>query len=163
MRRTAAALLLAVALATPAEPQELSAGLSRYGPFGIDDLDGEVPLSADFRVTVPLSDRFALEPFVSMGSRSHGRPARSEGFYGANIRQQIVRFAGNDGLLFATYGVAAYYYGVDSSPPYIGHLGFGLRHRVSSHLAVRSEVQLVTFHIVPIGARLVVGFSTDLR
>ena len=130
MRRVAATLLLVIALAAPAEGQELTVGLSAYRSFGIDDLDGELPLSAEFPVTVPISDRFALEPFIVAGSHSSRRKAGLEGFYGAQIRQRI-----------------------------IGHFGLGLRLRVSEHLAFRPEVHLVTFHVVPIGARLVAGFS----
>jgi hypothetical protein len=68
MCRVATALFFAVALATPAEAQELAVGLSIYGPFGIGDLDGKLPPSAEVRFTVPLSDRFSLEPFVTVGS-----------------------------------------------------------------------------------------------
>jgi hypothetical protein len=162
MRRIAAALFLASALAAPAEAQELAAGLSIYGPFGIDDLDGELPLSAEFRFTVTLSDRFALEVFVTAGSHRDRRWAGPEGFYGAQIRQRIGRFTGKHVYAFATYGAAAYYSRFGSFPPVNGHFGFGLRQRLSEHLAFRPEVQLVTFHIVPIGARFVAAFSMDL-
>jgi hypothetical protein len=58
-----------------------------------------------------------------------------------------------------TYGVAGYYSSYDYDGPVIGHFGFGLRQRVSKHLAFRPEVQLVTFHVVQIGARFVAGLS----
>ena len=162
MRRVAATLLLVIALAAPAEGQALTVGLSAYRSFGIDDLDGELPLSAEFRVTVPISDRFALEPFIVAGSHSSRRKAGLEGFYGAQIRQRIVPFTRKSSYAFVTYGAAAYYsnYSTFESPgPIIGHFGLGLRLRVSEHLAFRPEVHLVTFHVVPIGARLVAGFS----
>jgi hypothetical protein len=159
MCRIAAALFLAVALGTRAEAQEVTVALSIYGPFGINDLDGQLPPSVEFRFTVPLSDRFSLEPFATVGSYRNRRSAGLEGFYGAQIRQQIGRFTGKDLQLFASYGAAAYYSSSASSAPFIGHFGLGLRQRLAEHLAVRSDVQLVTFHVVPIGARLVAGVS----
>jgi hypothetical protein len=162
MCRIAAALFLAVALATTAEAQEVAVALSIYGPFGINDLDGKLPPSVEFRFTVPLSDRFALEPFVTVGSYRDRRSAGSEGFYGAQIRHRIGRLTGKDVYTFATYGAAAYYSRLGSSAPIIGHVGFGLHQRLSEHLSFRPEVQLVTFHVVPIGARFVAGFSMGL-
>jgi hypothetical protein len=158
MCRIAAALSLAVALATPAEAQEVAVALSIYGPFGVYDLDGKLPPSVEFRFTVPLSDRFSLEPFVTVGSYRDRRSAGLEGFYGAQIRQRIGRFTG-DVYPFASYGVAAYYSRSGSSAPIIGHFGFGLHQRLSGHLAFRPEVQFVTFHVVPVGARFVAGVS----
>jgi hypothetical protein len=162
MRRIAAALFLASALTTPAKAQEVAAALSIFGPFGIDDLDGELPLSVEFRFTVPLSDSFALEPFVAAGSHRNRRGARPEGFYGAQIRQRIGRLTGKDVQVFATYGAAAYYSRFGSRPPVIGQFGFGLRRRLTQHVAFRPEVQLLTFSVVPIGARFVAGVSIDL-
>ena len=158
MRRTAATLLFAIGLAGAAEGQELTAAVSAYRPFGIDDLDGELPLSAEFRFTIAISDRFALEPFVTVGSQAAG----PEGFIGAQVRQRIVRFPNRNLYAFATYGAAAYYSRFGFCPPIIGHVGFGLHQRVSRFLAFRPEVQLVTFHVVPIGARLVAGVSLDV-
>ena len=159
MYRIAAALFLAVALATPAHAQEVALALSLYGPFGIGDLDGTLPPSAEFRVAVPLSDRFSLEPFVTVGSYRERRAAGPEGFYGAQIRQRIERLTGKDVYLFASYGAAAYYSRSGSSAPIFGHFGFGLRQRLSAHLAFRPEIQLITFHVIPIGARFVAGVS----
>ena len=161
MSRIAAALLVAMAFATSADAQEASAFLSIYQPFGIDDLDADLPPSAELRLTVPLSDRFALEPFVTIGSQAN-RSVGPEGFYGAQIRQRIVRLRGDDGDAYATYGVAAYYSKYGSLAPVFGQFGFGLRRRVSGQLAFRPEVQLVTFHVVPIGVRFLAGFSVDL-
>ena len=159
MCRIAAALLLTVALATPADAQEVAVALSVYGPFGIDDLDGTLPPSVEFRFTVPLSDRFSLEPFVTVGSHLDRPSAGPEGFYGAQIRQRIGRVTGTDVHLFASYGAAAYYSKSGSAAPIFGHIGFGLRQRLSKHFAFRPEVQLVTFHVIPIGARFVAGGS----
>jgi hypothetical protein len=163
MRRIAATLLFGIALAAPAEAQELTGAFAAYGPFGIDDLDGELPLSAEFRFSMPISERFALEPFVTAGSHRSRRRAGPEGFYGAQIRQRFVRFTSKNAYAFATYGAAAYYSRFGSDPPVFGHFGFGLHHCVSQHLAFRPEVHLVTFHVVPIGVRFVAGLSVDVR
>jgi hypothetical protein len=159
MQRIATILLFAMVQATAGEAQELTAALSAYAPFGIDDLDGQLPLSAELRVTIPISGRFALEPFVTAGADRSGRGARAEGFYGLQIRQRIVDFT--NAYLFATYGAAGYYsrYGYDG--PIIGHFGLGLNRRISKHFAFRPEVHVVTFHVVPIGARFVVGLSVN--
>jgi hypothetical protein len=157
MRRIATTLVFTMVLAGVTDAQELTAGLTGYAPFGIDDLDGELPVAAELRFTMPLSDRFALEPFVTAGSGHSPGVAGPEGFYGVQIRQRITRFT--KGYAFATYGMAGYYSRFGYYPPLIGHFGLGLKHRVSKHLAFRPEVQLVTFHVVPIGARFVAGFS----
>jgi hypothetical protein len=139
--------------------QELTAAISGYAPFGIDDLDGELPLSAELRFTMPISDRFALEPFVTAGADHSRERAGLEGFYGVQIRQRIARLT--NAYAFATYGVAGYYSRSGYDGPLIGHFGLGLKRRVSRHLAFRPEVHLVTYHVVPIGARFVAGFSVD--
>jgi hypothetical protein len=162
MRTGSAALLLTAAPSISAEAQEIAGAVSSYAAFGIDDRDGELPLSAELRLTVALSDRFAIEPFITAGWHQ-GRPSVGpEGFYGAQIRHRIVRLTGKDAFAFVTYGAAAYYSRFGSSQPVSGHFGFGLRRRMSERLAFRSEVQLVTFHIVPIGARFIAGFPIDL-
>jgi hypothetical protein len=49
-----------------------------------------------------------------------------------------------------------------SLAPVFGQLGFGLHQRVSERLAFRPEIQLVTFYVIPIGARVLAGLSVDL-
>ena len=104
MCRIAAALFLAVALATPARAQEVALALSLYGPFGVGDLGGTLPPSVEFCFTLPVSDRFSLEPFVTVGSYLDRRSAGPEGFCGAQIRQRIARLTREDVYLFASYG-----------------------------------------------------------
>jgi hypothetical protein len=161
MRTIAAALLFTAALTSTVEAQELTAALSGYAPLGVDDLDGKLPVSAEFRFTFPISETFALEPFFTAGSQP-GRQGRAlEGFYGAQIRQRFVRFTTQNAFVFATYGVAGYYSRSESSLPVIGHVGVGLHRRISQHVSFRPEVQLVSFHVVPIGVRFVAGFSLN--
>ena len=157
MRSTATTLILAVLFATAGNAQELTAAMSGYQPLGLDDLDGELPVSAELRVTMPISDRFAIEPFVTGGKDDRRVRAGLEGFYGVQIRQRILRFSNT--YAFATYGVAGYYSRSGYEGPLIGHFGFGLKQRVAKYLAFRPEVHLVTYHVVPIGARFVAGLS----
>ena len=161
MRITAAALLLAITCAASADAQEVVAGLSIYHPFGLDDLDGELPPSAEFRLTLPLSRDFAIEPFVTVG-RQANRFVGLEGFYGLQIRQRIASFDKRHAYAFATYGVSSYYSRYGSLAPIIGQLGVGFHQRLSTRLAFRPEFQVVTFHVVPIGARLIAGLAVGL-
>ena len=154
MRKVAAIFLFAMAVAATPDAQELAASISSYTPFGIDDLDAKLPVSAELRVTFPISDRFALEPFVTKGTTQH---FGNEGFYGLQVRQLLIRSLQTD--VFVTYGVAALYARARVSAPYIGDFGAGLKWRVLKHLAIRPEVHLITFRVIPVGARLGLGVS----
>ena len=155
MQRILGVFLLAVVFAHGAEAQELTVGISSYTPFGLDDLDGKLPVSAELRVTLPISKRFALEPFFTAGATRRSAGNRTEGFYGLQVRQRIANTTA-----FVTYGGAGLYSSqYRYTGPIIGHFGFGVRQRLSKHLAFRPEVHLVTFHVVPIGVRFVAGFS----
>lgn len=158
MRWMTATLAIATVLGATAEGQELTVALWTYHPLGVADLEGRLPPSAEIRLTVPISDRFAVEPFATVGSDSR-RIKDAEGFYGVQIRQRIGPSQDKDGFAFTSYGVTAYYSRYESYPPIIGHIGVGLHQRVSTYLAFRPEVQLVVFAVVPIGVRLVAGLS----
>jgi hypothetical protein len=161
MRWFTSTLLFITALASPAGAQELAAAVSAYRSFGIDDLNGALPLQAEVQVSFPLSDRFAFEPFVTVGS-SQLRSGAVEGFYGAQIRQRIARLTTSSAYAFVTYGAAGYYSGYGIDPPISGQFGFGLHKRLSPRMALRPEVVLVTLHVMPIGARFLIGMSIDL-
>jgi hypothetical protein len=158
MQRILGVLLFVVVFANGAEAQELTVGVTTYTPFGLNDLDGKLPGSAELRVTLPIAGKFALEPFVTAGTTHWAGGRRTEGFYGLQVRQQIVEMTNTSA--FITYGAAGLYSsrGRYTGPP-IGHIGFGVRQRVSKHVAFRPEVHLVTFHVVPIGVRFVAGVS----
>jgi hypothetical protein len=95
---------------------------------------------------------------VTFGSQR--KPARgSEGFYDVQIRQRIAHLTTRDSYVFATYGLSAYYSDSGTQAPVIGQLGFGVRHRTSRYLAIRSEVDLLTWTYYPLGARFTVGLS----
>lgn len=163
MRGPIVALLCVLGSVTAARAQELTVGFSSYAPFGVDDLDGTLPSSGELRMTFATSERFAIEPFVTVARSTHGgRASGLEGFYGVQVRQRIALFTRVDAMLFATYGAAGYYDARTAAPPIIGHVGLGMRRHVFNALAVRAEVHAVTFHVVPIGARFVVGMSLDV-
>ena len=162
MCRVMALLIVACALADLAQAQEVTTSIAAYAPFGIDDLDESLPLSLELRGTVPLSDRFAVEPFVSAGSRSRRPSEAPEGLYGVQVRQRIVALTGDETHAYAMYGAAGYYSRSGFLPPLIGLVGFGLHQRVASHIALRAEVQLVTYLFVPVGARFLAGAALDL-
>src|SRR5688572_29164546 len=155
MGRTAAQFLLAMSLATVAAAQGVTLSVATYGPFGVGDLDGDLPTSGELRLTVPASARLAIEPFATFGSRRAGL----EGLFGVQLRQPVAQLDNRRGHVFVTYGAAGYYSRYSSDSSIFGLFGLGLHHRVAAHLAFRPEVQLVTFHVVPIGARLTVGLS----
>ncbi len=159
MRKAVTVSLLSVWLATPAVGQEVTIGVSSYQTFGIDDLDGTLPPSLELIVSIPVSDRFALEPFVSAGSRQLPHQSRLEGFYGVQVRQRLLRASAAGVDAFVTYGLAGYYWGATIEAPVSGRLGVGLRFRLFRALAVRFETQVVTYYFVPIGTRFVGGAS----
>jgi hypothetical protein len=156
MRKLAAALLFVATVATTADAQELTTALS-ISSVGSGSGNGPYP-SAEFRASLPTSDRFAVEPFVTLGSQQ--RPVRGlEGFYGVQIRQRIAHLTSRESYVFATYGVSAYYWKSGSEAPVIGQIGFGVRHRISRWVAIRSDVQFMTWTYYPLGARFTLGLS----
>ena len=156
MRKLAAALFFVAIVATTANAQELTTALS-ISSVGSGSSNGPYP-SAEFRASLPTSDRFAVEPFVTLGSKQ--RPARGlEGFYGVQIRQRIAHLTSRESYVFATYGISAYYWKSGSEAPVIGQIGFGVRHRTSRYVAIRSDVQFLTWTYYPLGARFTLGLS----
>ena len=159
MRTIASTILFATVLLGRAEAQELTLAVSHYSSFGLNDLDGRLPVSGELRFSLPISDRFALEPFVTAGSEQGGRRAGSEGFYGAQIRQRLRRLTSPSRYAFVTYGAAGYYSTSGAYPPVIGFFGVGMQQRISNRVSFRPEVQLISFHVVPIGYRFVAGVA----
>lgn len=156
MRKLAAALLFVATFATTANAQEVTTALS-ISSVGSGAGHGPYP-SVEFRASLPTSDRFAVESFVTVGSQQ--RPVRGlEGFYGVQIRQRIAHLTTRESYVFATYGLSAYYSSSGTEAPVIGQLGFGVRHRTSRYLAFRSEIDVLTWIYYPVGARFTVGLS----
>ena len=163
MRNIASTLFVLMALGAPAAAQELTVSVAAYRSFGLDDLDGELPMQTEFRVAFALSDRFALEPFVDVIVRPELRPHGPKGLYGIQVRQRIRALTGERTSAFATYGAAGAYSSAGVDPPIAGTFGFGMRRKIGAHLLFRPEVQLLTFHVVPIGARVVAGISVGAQ
>lgn len=160
MVRTAAEFLLAMSLATMGAAQGVTVSVATYGPFGVGDLGGDLPTSGELRLTVPASAALAIEPFATIWSRQvRSRQHATEGLFGVQLRQRVARLDNRRGQVFATYGAAGYYSSHSVGEGVFGVVGLGLHHRVTGYLAFRPEIQLVTFHVVPIGARLMVGLS----
>jgi hypothetical protein len=160
MGRTISSVLLALTLAATARAQGVTANVATYGPFGVDDLDGDLPSSVELRLSIPISKKQAVEPFATVWSFRKGPGGHFEGFYGAQIRHRIgPPRPDRNGYVFATYGAAGWYplYGSDNGV--FGLLGVGLHHRLAEHVSLRPEVQLVTFYVIPVGARFTIGLS----
>jgi hypothetical protein len=158
MRHLTGLALAALLVTGPVAAQEITLSGWVYRPLGVGDLDGKLPVSAEVRASLPVSGRLQLEPFASVGTS--GRSVRYRvGFYGVQVRQQIDRLSRGGTPVFVTYGVASVYSRSAISPPFIGHLGLGARRRLSQFIALRPEVQLITFHVVPIGLRFSIGVS----
>lgn len=159
MRRILRAALLLSALAPDVGAQELSAAFASYAPFGIDDLDGTLPPAVELRLSLPVTDRFAVEPFVNVGATHIGGRRYAEGLWGVQVRQRIVRTTQHNSFVFVTYGAAGVYTAGSNTPPVLGLFGVGLHHPLTPFLSFRPEVQLLTVHVVPIGGRVVAGFA----
>lgn len=162
MRHIGRALFFALALAEPADAQEVTTSIWGYRPFPIGDLGG-LPPSLELLVTIPTSDRFAVEPFVTVGWRPTSRGP--EALLGVQVRQRLQRWTTENRFAFASYGGASSVplcssmEGWESYPAVFGQVGFGLHQLLSEHVAVRPEVQVMTYGPIPIGARFVIGLS----
>ena len=165
MRRIAPLTFAILVWAAEALGQELTVSVASYQTFGIGDLGGDLPPMIDVRYGFPVSPRSVFEVFVAAGSERRGVRRRVEpfAFFGGQVRRRLYRLDSSAGHAFVTLGAAGFVSRWDFSPPIFGHFGVGLRRGVSSRLAVRPELQLVTFHVVPIGMRFLVGGSVDLH
>jgi len=155
MRKFTGAFLFIAAITSTAHAQEITTALSiasaGSGP------GGPYP-SAEFRASFPTSNRFAVEPFVTLGSKR--QPARGfEGFYGVQVRQRIANLSTPQSYVFAAYGMSGYYWNRGAEVPLIGQFGLGVRHRTSKYLAVRSQIDLIAWPYFLLGARFTIGVS----
>jgi hypothetical protein len=190
--RLAAALLLIGAASRPAAaqqpplarrpPPEVGVGVTRFLPtFGDFDTDSLTEGSADLRVTLPFTPRFAFEAIGTIGQRRNEFWNRTEGLYLMQIRQRLRRTDTSPFQPFITYGAVGYYAhvtqrelripqpggGMYTSPattydemeqPIATAVGVGFQQRLGSQVAIRADTQLVTFLFLPLGMR----FSTTV-
>jgi hypothetical protein len=163
-RRSALCLVVSFAVlgGTRAGAQELSVGASGYQPFGLDDLDGRLPVAVEARMTLPLSPVLSFEAFATVSRSETPRSRDFVGFVGVQLRRRLLAGSRNARELFITYGAAGYNERTGGEWPILGHVGAGVRQRLAQRVHLRSDLHMVTFHIVPIGLRFVVSTSVDL-
>ena len=153
-----------LAFAVQVRGQELTVAGVGYRPFGLEDLDGELPPMIEVRYGFPGSPRSVFEIFVAAGSQRRGvaRRVRRFAFYGGQVRRRLRGLDSPGGEAFLSLGAAGFISRYESYAPIFGHVGMGVRRRVSPRFAIRPELQLVTIHVVPIGMRFQIGGSVDL-
>ena len=165
------------AQSTPSRSIEIGAGLG-----GVMSWWGVATPGGDVRVTIPTSDRFAVEALIGRAPREGGV---TRGLYGGQIKQTVRKWQSADVEPFLTYGLIGVFerYHLDEYqytsatgkvtvsqavtysyvyPPLIGLIGGGVQRRVAAHLAVRFEAQAVMALILPVGVRVAAGVSVPL-
>jgi hypothetical protein len=166
-------------------PAEVGVGvgvlLARPDDSILDDLSRMV--TADVRMTLPLTARFALEGIVTMRRDSAEFSHRTLGLYAFQIKQRIARGTSGSVHPFVTYGAAGYYSRIsqqevvstlpdgrmevtpaavytDTDPPVTTLVGGGLQYEFARRVALRIDGQMLMFPvIIPTGTRLSVGVS----
>ena len=158
-------------------PTEIGIGLSAYGRLNNDgrrellDTDDATEPAMNLRVTIPLTDRFAVEGLATLGHRDAWYGKAVEGLYGLQIKQQIVLASRPAFEPFVTYGLGGYYRrapngsavdfnrlqnrhpergvltckepcgGSTATAPFIILAGGGVQQTLGRHFAVRAELQ----------------------
>lgn len=164
------ALVLAILVVVPARAQEVTASVSTYAPFRWC-CDTRFPSAVELRVAIPLSERFALEPLLTVGSQRSLRGNAAEGMFGLQLLHRTpLRW--RHARVFATYGGAVYHENFkvtlvgpgdnDVIPLVLGHVGMGVHWWLTERLAARPEVQVVTLGVFPMGARVIAGVSVKI-
>ncbi len=167
-------MVVAVALwSAPAAAQERPLEVS----FGLDGIASSQGNGGDLRLTfgIPAGDRLTFELF---GGPYRGNDTlRTEGVYGFQIRQRLLRH--RPGIEpFFTYGALGVIARSESFycspspcrwerrtqvlPPLLGLLGVGVEYPVASRLKVRVELQGGFFLILPVGVRAAAAFTIPL-
>jgi hypothetical protein len=165
-------------------PAEIGGGISGLITIPSQDFftnDFAAP-TADLRITLPLTPRFALEGIGTIGRRGTAFFSRIEGLYVFQIKQHILSGARGGFHPFLIYGVAGYYSHVSQrevrvpqpdgsvfiSPaftytewdePMATLIGGGIQHEIARRLALRADAQLVTLLYLPLGTRISGGIS----
>lgn len=141
-RRVIWPIVLVLAFSAAVEAQDVTVGFAAYHQYDTGDLgDFGRPRMTEIRVALPLSPRFAFEPFGDL--RSY--------MFGARVRQRLESLTTPGGHYgYVTYGAATMI---------IGHVGAGWSQRLSPHVRLTTEVRLVTWAILPAGVIGVAGLS----
>jgi hypothetical protein len=164
-------LLLLTATARPAlaQPAEAGAGVGGVHIRDIDFLQPErFGPSAEFRLTAPLTRRFAIEGTLSLKRETAAFERRTRGLYSVQLRQTLLDASSTRVQYFVTYGSVGSFAHVSSprfsaydevEPPLYGIIGAGGQRRLGERLAVRADAQLLTVLWVPLGVRVSAGVS----
>lgn len=196
-RRLTAMLPLLVATATAAyaqnagtparAPIEVGISLGKLAPRIYGDFSGydiSEP-TADLRVSVPVSPRWAVEGVVMVGRRDAGFHERTEGLYFVQLKQRLYSAERRRLRPFLTYGLAGYYAHVyqpasdiaqpggiiihrpattfrELDPPYATAVGAGVDYRASRWLALRADTQMVSILYLPLLVRSSIGVSIPI-
>jgi hypothetical protein len=167
-------------------PPEVGVGVTRFFPIYADSsTDSLDEGSADLRVTLPFTPRFAFEGIGTIGQRGNEYWSRTEGLYLMQIRQRLRRTGSSPFQPFITYGAAGYYAHVaqrdvtipqrgggsyiipadsynEVDEPFAIAVGAGFQQRLAGYAAVRAEAQLLTFLYLPLGYRFSTSVSIPL-
>jgi hypothetical protein len=168
-------------------PPEVGIGGERffpnYGDFSTDSIDEP---SVSLRVTVPFTPRFAFEAIATVGRRNDEYFQRTEGLYFLQVRQRFRRDPGHRFQPFITYGATGYHAHVkqrdvtirqpdgsvktyagfaykEFEEPIATAFGAGFQQRLGPYVALRADMQLVTFAWLPLGVRYSTSVSIPLR
>jgi len=172
--------ILELAAATSASAQapsgraapELGIGYTGLKLFPVLDNGAQTDHDADLRVTAPLTRRFAVEGFVTIGRyRNQWQEREERGFYGVQIKQRLAGISGDRFHAFVTYGSAGQHSRVHLfgrtehhvTPPWLPLAGGGFQQTLGqSRVGWRVDAQAVLFAYVPFGFRVSTGLSIPL-
>jgi hypothetical protein len=107
----------------------------------------------NLRLTVPLTDRFAVEGLAIAGRRNTWNGNQVGGLYGAQIKQRIVSGNRRSFDPFVTYGMVGRWWNDDRFGstvywPIFVQVGGGVQQSIGHRIALRAELQEV-FIVVP--------------
>ena len=164
-------------------PPEVGVGMDRFFPtFGDYVTDSLAEPSANLRVTLPFTPRFAFEAIATIGQRGNEFWQRTEGLYFLQIRQRLRRDQRRPFQPFITYGATGYYSHftqrdvpirqsdgsvktypgfeyTETEEPVATAFGVGFQQRLGAQVALRADAQLVTFVYLPLGFRISTSVS----
>lgn len=168
-------------------PVEVGAGIGALMTVPYEDFftnDFASP-AGDLRLSVPMSPRFSFEATGSLGRRGNQFNTRLEGLYLLQIKQRL-RSATRGGFhAFLAYGLAGYWARVSQKEvrslqpngEYVVHPAFkyteweqplatfaggGVQYALSPHVALRTEVRLVSLVFLPMGVRVAGSVSIPI-
>ena len=152
--------------------------ISLYGAWSSPELRLTIPWSPRFAIEVSsmMSQRHYTTLYYDVTGERPVRSTHLEGLYTIQVKHQLGRAAGERFHAFATYGGSGYYDFITDAPettyqhsdgrvdriragnprnipPIATTVGVGLQHRLSRHLALRAEAQLIAALVLPFGYR----------